>query len=337
MSTALVAIAGIAAGACTDTVLGPPSPDAHGALFDDLWTQFDLHYSFFQLKGVNWDSLSQVYRPLAVAAPTDQAFAAVLGQLLAPLRDVHVSVTPSGGGQSIRYVSPFETLPTWFNGPLVIAHYVPAAQTTVGGHLTYGMVAPTVGYIRIASFAGSGWASEMDAALAALPGAHTAIIDVRNNRGGDYATAVAVAGRFAGHEQTFGYIRRRNGPSHDDFTDEVAEKVVPSSASPFGGHVVVLANRGSFSSAENFVLAMRSLAAVTVIGDTTAGASGGAIVRELANGWTYQLSEWIEYTLAHEPYEGIGLVPDIVVRGTALDESRAVDAVLERALRFAAQ
>jgi C-terminal processing protease CtpA/Prc len=97
----------------------------------------------------------------------------------------------------------------------------------------------------------------------------------------------------------------------------------------------VLANRHSFSSAEDFVLAMRSIPGVVIVGDTTAGATGGPIVRELANGWTYQLSEWIEYTPDRVPFESIGLAPTIVARTTADDASRGVDAVVERAMAVA--
>jgi C-terminal processing protease CtpA/Prc len=80
---------------------------------------------------------------------------------------------------------------------------------------------------------------------------------------------------------------------------------------------------------------MRSIPGVTVVGDTTAGASGGPIVRELANGWTYQLSEWIEYTTAYATFEDVGLAPDIVVKASAADMSRGSDPVLERALALA--
>ena len=113
------------------------------------------------------------------------------------------------------------------------------------------------------------------------------------------------------------------------------ETVTPTGPRQFRGPVFVLSNRRSYSTAENFILAMRSLPNVTVIGDTTAAASGARIVRELANGWTYQLPEWIEYTTDHRAYEGIGLAPDGVVKGTLQDSQRAVDAALERALALA--
>jgi C-terminal processing protease CtpA/Prc len=99
--------------------------------------------------------------------------------------------------------------------------------------------------------------------------------------------------------------------------------------------VYVLTNRRSVSSAEDFVLAMTSLPSTTVVGDTTAGASGGPIVRDLPNGWTYQLSEWIEYTRDKQTFEGHGLAPTVVVKASVTDLEHSVDAVLEQALTLA--
>ncbi len=331
----LLAAAVLSSG-CTDALLGPAPQTHRGAIFDQLWHQFDLHYSFFALKNVNWDTLGARYRPLALAAPTDDAFAAQMGSMLQQLKDVHVSLTlNAAAGSTFGYLSPFDTITTYFNPSLIFQRYVTGAQSTSGGHMRYGMVAPTVGYVRLASFAGTDWADEMDEVTSALSGAASLIVDIRNNPGGDNGLAILLAGRFAAQEKTYGYVRLRNGPSHDDFTDYIAETVVPSGTS-FGGKVFVLTDRRDFSSAEDFMLAMRVLPHVTIVGDTTAGASGGPITQELANGWSYELSEWIEYTPAKKMFEGVGLAPDVVVKGAASDAAAARDAIIERALKLAA-
>ncbi|HTR79157.1 MAG TPA: S41 family peptidase [Gemmatimonadaceae bacterium] len=325
----------LAATGCVDAFLGPAPATDHGALFDDVWQQFDLHYSFFTYKNIDWDSLGARYRPLAVAAATDQAFADVLGQMVARLGDVHASITPGSGAATIGYVSPWDTIPAYFNPGIVFARYVQDGRLTAGRHIRYGMVAATVGYVRIASFVGSGWASEMDAALDSMPAARGLVIDVRNNRGGDVTLAVNIARRFADRERTYAYVRLRNGPGHGDFTADIPETVAPR-GHRFDGRVYVLTNRRDFSAAEDFVLAMRTSGRVTVVGDTTAGASGGPIVRQLPNGWTFELSEWLEYTPGHRLFEGIGLAPDVVVKATAGAERDSVDLVVERALSLAA-
>jgi len=323
----------LAAG-CADSIVGTNSVADHGTVFDDLWHQVDLHYSYFDLKHIDWDSLGAHYRPIALAATTDAQFATVLSQLLSELHDVHVSLTPLGATTTMRYISHAEAAPTFHDERRTMARYVTSTDSTPDGELVYGYVAPTVGYVRIASFQGDGWAGDMDAVVRALGNANALIVDVRDNGGGNYLLAADVAGRFADRKRTYGYVRRRNGPAHADFTADMAETIEPK-GTHFAGRVIVLTNRHVFSSGEDFVLAMRTIPATTVVGDTTGGASGGPITRELPNGWSFQLSEWIEYTPDHATFEGVGLAPDIVVKATAADATRGVDAALERAVALA--
>jgi carboxyl-terminal processing protease len=317
---------------CADAFLGPAIAKDNGAVFDEVWREFDLHYSFFGVKRINWDSLGAHYRPLAVNASTDAEFAGVLGRMLDELHDVHVALTPGLAKETMRQLARSDTASTYFAQGVVFDRYVTSSRYTSARHLRYGMATPTVGYILIASFTGGDWSKEMDEALDGLSTARSIVVDVRNNTGGTYVLAAALAGRFADRTRTFGYVRRRNGPSHDDFTDFVAEIVAPTGARQFRGPVIVLSNRRNVSTSENFILAMKALPSVTVVGDTTAGASGAPIVRELSNGWTYQLSEWIEYTPERTIFEGIGLPPHVVVRAKATDVGKNLDAVLERAL-----
>jgi hypothetical protein len=319
--------------ACSDVLVGAPAAVDNTSLFDDLWHQFDLHYSYFGL-GVNWDSLGTHYRPLATSAATDHEFASVLAAMLAELKDVHVSLSPSGAGSTMRYLSRFDTIATYFDHTTIFQRYVPASNTTPSGHIQFGLIADSVGYIRLRNFDGDGWAGEIDDVIHRLPDARALVIDVRDNPGGNYVLAAAIAGRFADRKRIFGYVRRRDGARHDDFTGYIAE-TVDRAGTHFGGRVYVLANRRSFSSAEDFVLAMRAIPGVLIVGDTTGGASGGPIVRELANGWTYQLSEWIEYTSDFVGIERVGLAPSVFVKGSATDSVHGTDAVLERTLRLA--
>ncbi len=332
---AVVLGASMLAAGCSGDVLGPQASADHASVFDEAWHQLDLHYSFFELKRINWDSLGAFYRPLALSAATDHEFASVLSRMLDELHDVHVSLTPTGSQGTMRYVSPSDTAPMYYSQAMVLHKYVPDAQTTSGGNVQFGMLAPTVGYIRIASFEGTGWESEVDDALSKLSGATRMVIDVRDNYGGKYTLAASIAGRFADRSHVYGYLRYRNGPKHTDFTDYSEETVTPSGPRQFTGPVYVLTNRRDFSSAEDFVLAMRALPSTTVVGDSTAGASGGPIVRDLPNGWTFQLSEWIEYTPTKATFEGKGLAPDVVVKESLNDWERASDMAVERALALA--
>jgi hypothetical protein len=333
----LGAAAVIGTAACSSDLVGPPPASDRATLFETVWHEFDLHYSFFQMKGINWDAIGARYRPIALAATTDRAFADALANMMAELHDVHVSLTAFGPGSTIRYISPYDTMPSNYSEGATLSRYVSSVATTASGagHIRYGTSGPGVGYLRIPSFIGGGWSSEIDEALDALSGATSMIIDIRSNGGGNRNVAIETAGRFADRARTYGYLRYRNGAGHGDFTDYVTETVEPR-GHHFAGLVYVLTNRGDYSSAEDFVLAMRVMPQVTIVGDTTGGASGGPIVRELPNGWTYELSQWIEFTPEKKVFEGIGLAPDIVVKSTPVTFAAGRDPVVDQALGLAA-
>lgn len=330
---AALGLTGMVSAACGDTIVGTQSGADHAGVFDDLWHQADLHYSYFDLKHINWDSIGTHYRPIALAATSDAQFAVVLSDMLDELHDAHVSLTPGPGRSPMRFVSSAERSATYLDNHLM-SRYLPSPDSTSDQHLRFGYAAPGVGYVRIPSFEGSGWDGDIDVALQGLPDAHALVIDVRENPGGDYTLAADIASRFTDSHRVFGYVRRRNGPAHDDFTTDIPEYIQPKGAH-FAGPVYVLANRHSFSSAEDFVLAMRSIPTVTIVGDTTGGASGGPITRELPNGWNFQLSEWIEYTADHVPFDGVGLAPQVVVKATADEYMHNVDAALAKAIQLA--
>jgi C-terminal processing protease CtpA/Prc len=164
----------------------------------------------------------------------------------------------------------------------------------------------------VPSFLGSGWANEMDAAIAALAGATRMIVDVRDNGGGNQPLAVDIAGRFA------------------DRASQVPEGVGVSQPAP-GVRLLALPRRRSRlparrNSRGQFICSQTAnppaalgiscerctLPNVTVVGDTTAGGWRTDCSR-LANGWTYQVSSWIEYGLDRTPIEGVGLAPDVLV------------------------
>lgn len=326
----------LASAACAGDIVGPPPSTDRASIFDDVWQEFDLHYSFFQLKGIDWNAVGARHRPAALAATSDQAFAAELAAMFAELKDPHVTLTALG--KTTRYLAPYDTMPSRYNEHATMTRYVQSAATTAAGagHIRYGMASGGAGYIRIATFGGADWASEIDEALGALGSATSIIIDIRGNGGGNRNVASDIAGRFMDRSRTYGYLRYRNGKNHGDFTDYVTETVAPQGSHRFSGPVYILTNRGDFSSAEDFVLAMRVRPQTTIVGDTTGGASGGPIVRELPNGWTYEVSQWIEYTTDKKTFEGMGLAPDVVVKPTAATFAAGHDAAMDQALTLAA-
>ncbi len=333
----LVAAATLLAAACADPTLVAPADRSYGALFDQMWHETDLTYSMFAIKHVNWDSVGAVYRPRAVATQSDFAFARVLSDMLSSLHDRHVSLTPGKGAMPLVYQPVSDLQPVDFDSTLVERTYVTRpVNVSATPHLHAGWLSPTVGYIRFPNFVGSNWSGELDAALDSLQSAKQIVVDIRCNPGGNYELALDLAGRFTDQSLVFGYVRIRNGPSHDNLTDPIAETLRPTGRRQFTGPVYLLTNRRVYSSAENFALALHQLPNVVTVGDTTGGSSGRPVTRELANGWTYELSTWIEYTTDHHTVEDAGVAPSVVVPHASASSAAKRDAVLDRVLGLAA-
>jgi hypothetical protein len=317
----------VLAAAC-GAIVGPDAPASQVALFDQVWNDLDLHYSFFVVKGINWDSLGAAYRPRALAAVNSLQLSTAIADMLSKLQDDHVvwrgnrvGTTPHGD---------------FFAQTITYGKYVLYGGALPGG-VTYGYVTPSLGYLQLSSFEGTGWLSSIDSAIALFHGASAIVIDVRNNDGGLLENATGVAGRFAARTTTVAYVRYRNGPAHTDFAAPIAQQVAPMGSRHFAGKVYLLTSRNTISAAELFVLSMHALGNTTVVGDTTAGETGSPFARELQNGWSYQFPESIEYTLDGKWFEDIGLVPDVTVENTSQDLQRLVDAQIARAIALAEQ
>jgi carboxyl-terminal processing protease len=310
--------------ACKD-IVGLNPDNSAAALFDQVWSDFDQHYSLFVVKKINWDSLRTVYRPRALAATTIDGTSAQIARMLGKLQDDHVvfrgsrvGTSPHGGG--FEEVNP--------------SQYVQYGDGFSDG-LYYGTVRPTIGYLNIPTFEGTNWLPEVDSALKVLGGMASIIIDVRNNDGGFLENATSAAGRFADRNASVAYVRYRNGPAHTDFTSPIVQEVSPAGARHFLGKIVLLTDRNTISAAELFVLSMRALGRTTVVGDTTAGETGSPFARELQNGWSYQFPESIEYTLDMKTFEDIGLPPDVYVLNALAASSAPNDLQLQRAIGLA--
>lgn len=297
---------------CNDLFLPKDPPNTPIENFDLLWKEFDAHYSFFIYKKINWDSLYTIYRPQITDKTNDQTLFDTMSGLLSHLKDGHVSlISPF---DSYSYDDWFTSHHDHFNLDLIRNYYLKLNYTiSKSRKMLYGQITPQIGYIYIISFLGSNWPDELDTILNDLNDTKGLIIDIRDNFGGNDNVMLATAGHFTDKKRLFRYIKYRNGPKHDDFTKPIGGYVEPEGQKRFTGNIVVLTNRGVFSAAESFVMAMSSLPYVTTIGDTTGGGSANPIERELPNGWSYSISTWIESTPQGKIYEGTGIPPDITV------------------------
>jgi C-terminal processing protease CtpA/Prc len=164
-----------------------PASSSYADQFDFLWKTFDTNYPFFVYKNIDWQGLSNEYRPMAIQATSQDQFTQVLVQMLSNLHDLHVHlIDPSGAWVQ----SSTETHFVNFNSG-VWQQYLQAQGTNIS-QADASVVTGYLGgvpYIFIQSWTPStttsGEAADLDTVLGWYQNAKGIVIDVRMNGGGD--------------------------------------------------------------------------------------------------------------------------------------------------------
>lgn len=147
----------------------------------------------------------------------------------------------------------------------------------------------------------------------------------------------AQSSRFADMEKLYSKERSKNGPGKNDYSSWKDNYIHPEGKFQFTKPVVILISRKTFSAAEDFVLAMKVFAHVTLVGDTTGGGFGNPIIRELPNGWSYRLSTGMEVDANLINYQGKGIPPNISVQTSFEDSIKGIDRILEKGIEIIAK
>ena len=308
----------------------PPSADALQR-FDSLWNDFDANYSFFQLKNFDWDDSRDRFRQQLTASSSDQELFDALSAMLLELEYGHVRHEAPLGTSA--YTGWYDQYPDNFDETVVTATYLgQSAMMSPQANLLYGLLEADIGYVRIHSLGGSGHGPDTDMILADLAGVAGLVIDLRHNGGGNDRNGEAIAARFADRNRVYRGVRFRNGPNHGDFGALIEASISPGGSQSFQGPVAVLTNRRTFSSAESLVLAFDALPQSFSVGDFTGGGSANPAQRSLGNGWTYTVSQWVEFRPDGTTFEGVGIEPDIRVDISDLDAAMQRDTILDAAV-----
>lgn len=317
---------------CSRTITNSVPENTPESNFEYLWQEYDHFYAAFKIKGVDWDSVYAIYRPQVTLQTTDEDLFLIMSNMLAILRDGHVNLyTPLG---NYSYTAWRDQYPRNYDREILAINYLNRTINIADSPIQYQLVDEQIGYVYIGSFGGENWGGNIEIALREMGNIQGLIVDVRHNGGGNDRNAKDIAGRFADEERLFRHVQFRSGSNHDDFTQYFSDSFEPKGNITFTRPIVLLTNRRVFSAAESFVLMMRTLPHVTVVGDTTGGGSGNPVYRELPNGWTFRVPRWLAFTSDFESYEGVGLAPDVwVSTPDALLES-GTDRIFETAVEI---
>ena len=308
-----------------------PQPTSALEIFDAVWDDFDLNYSFFVLKGVDWDDSKARFRSRLSTTSTENELFTVLSDMLLELRDAHVRLETPIGKSS--YTGWFDQFPVNFDETIVTATYVgQSAMMSPQANMLYGQIDADIGYVRVHSLGGTGHGDDIDVVLGGLAGVRALVVDLRSNGGGNDQNGEAIAARFADATRLYRRVRFRDGPDHADFGPFIDSFISPVGAASFQGPIAVLTNRGTISSAESLVLAFAVLPDAISVGDFTGGGSANPVQRTLSNGWQYTVSRWIEFRPDGTTFEGVGIAPDIRVDISSADAAALRDTILDEAI-----
>jgi carboxyl-terminal processing protease len=171
----------------------------------------------------------------------------------------------------------------------------------------YEMLEGNIGYILLKGFELNS-AKDLKDAKAKLikDGAKSLILDVRNNSGGLVNTAIEIAEEFLSGDVITHFMHK----------GEVFETISATSGTSEKLKTVLLVNEYSASASEILAAALQDNKAATLVGTTTYGKGVAQIMAYTNDKHPYKLSIYYFLTPDKNNIDGIGIIPDHVVRNS---------------------
>jgi len=338
--------------------------------FDILWHTFDENYAFFDLRGVDWDAQYDIYRPQVSSTTSDEELLTIFKAMLTPLKDGHVTLFQDTTGMisGMKFLFSAYTMTENFNR--IMAEYINLnpdvpllaywinqinrfksiiSKNYLAGDIKYdplkiiswGKIRNRIGYLSInqmMGFSGSenlleniqALTTTLDQVMLDLKDMDAMVVDVRLNGGGYDDLALKIVSRFIENEQS---VMKFKTVWHDGFSDTQTIKIAPEGQQAFTKPVFVLISEETASAAEAFVLSMKALPNVTVIGERTNGILSDMLMKQLPNSLSFSLSNEVYTDLDGIAYEKIGVQPDIpVLFLMKSDRDSGIDTAIEKVI-----
>ncbi|SEJ38322.1 Tricorn protease C1 domain-containing protein [Dyadobacter sp. SG02] len=295
--------------------------------FEYLWNQCNEKYAYFELKGINWDEVKTRYSAKIYQGMSDDSLFNVLGAMLNELRDDHTNLVSNFNISSYKV---FRDGPDNFDWRFVQDNYLPR-NYHVSGPFSHDFIANgQIGYVRFPAFTGTVDKKNIDFVLDRYKDTKGLILDLRENGGGAVTDVFELLSRFIDQKTLVYYVRVKNGPGHNDFSEPQAAYVEPYDGVRYTKKIAVLIDRGTFSAASFTSLATKALDNVVLIGDKTGGGLGLPNGGQLPNGWTYRFSISQALTLDKSNAFEAGVPADIPA---SFDwNNKTKDTIIERAI-----
>jgi carboxyl-terminal processing protease len=302
------------------------------AVFDSVVRVLERHFYDPGYNGADWARLVAQARPRIAAARSDGEAYAVISDLLRAIGTSHLNFTAVP-----RVSAPAPASPT--------ATRAPAASTPV---VSWQVLSPSLGYLRIESFSPSGAAlvpevARMDSAFAEMAGLPAIVIDLRGNEGGSVDLAYRLGQHLVAEPVPAGYFVVRNGydsrgirnagpldaatipalPTDGSVTGAMLTGAVNAAggaamlyvgggiARPYTGRVAILTDGNTGSAAEAVAAILRETRGAVTVGERTAGAMLSSADVMVAPGWRLRFPAMDFRTAAGVRVEGDGVALDV--------------------------
>ena len=303
--------------------------------FMALWTIMDEHYCFFDFKketlGVDWDEVKVRYAASISDDLSDRSLFEILCKMIGELRDGHVNLTSQYDyGRNWSWKTDH---PANFSKDLQ-DKYLGTDYIIGGNGYSYRVLDDNIGYLVVESFESAMSDNGLNIMFNNMALCNGIIIDIRDNGGGQLTASESLASRFTEKKVTVSYTCYKTGPGHNDFSKLYKNELSPAEYDlRWIKPVVVLTNRGCFSSANDFAFTMKALDNVTLMGDTTGGGGGMPMSSELPNGWVVRFSSAPTFDADMNHVEA-GVAPHIRVDMKDEDIRAGVDTYIESARAY---
>ncbi|MEM8897760.1 MAG: S41 family peptidase [Bacteroidota bacterium] len=319
--------------------------------FEILWKTFDERYANFELKGIDWDSVHTTYKPRVTAQTEDRELFSICCEMLQTLSDGHVSIEAEhalgewncGPPYDFSLEIAFPSDSAWTAFEAVMDKYLRAQGFSVpiykelseDTHFQYRL-SDSMGYLRLDEMTEDinflKFPKAMDEAISAFQSKSAIIIDLRFNGGGFDHTSHLMARRLI-QEETF-YLERRRRKGTSSYTSLKTRSIKPTQKGTFSKSIVILTSDYTASAAEVFLLLMKDLEHVTLIGEASEGIFSDTFEFSLPNKWNISLSHQQYFSQDTINYEGKGIPVDIQVKNSPQDLLSEKDSVIETAIKY---
>jgi len=322
--------------------------------FDKLWNEFNNRYAFFELKNVNWNKVYKEYRSLINEQTTNDSLFTVCNEMLSVLKDGHVSLVQYGKNEKIIRVSDdghqnvlIEKFPLTNSVEPNFFQLYDVTKSTLNKNgfsqlikskskIIQFSLSEDYGYILIQKMEGFniGEANKtIDKVIDELKDKKGVIIDLRINEGGYASNSKVIASRFA-DKKRLAYYHQNRIKETNKYTKLVTHYISPSGKQQFTKPIILLTSDLTGSAAEEFVMAMKTLPYVSIVGDNTQGIFSDTYNFTLPNKWKVTLSYQQYFSPDMINQEGIGIKPDYKILNQREDIKNGIDPLIVKAIEL---